>query len=237
VTTTAVDQHRRRYLRAVPYRLVRALMIAAGVLYCSLILEVVAGFPLDIHRSFLSELSAQDQATAPYAQAMDLSTGVLLLVTAILARAAARANRDFAGLLISAVLFGAGTILDALSPMDCAPSVSAACQAAETHGQAGADLVLHHVTSAVAGVGTVAMAVFALLVLRRAGWGGAWGRALAVLSGTVVVTQLWLAVHTGLDVVTGAETDAPGVLQRVAILFLCAFLATLPPGLRQAFCR
>jgi hypothetical protein len=229
VTVTAV--------RTVPYRPLRNLMIAAGVLYCSLILELAAGFPLDIHRSFLSELGAQDQATGPYAQAMDFSTGVLLLVAAILARAAGRLHRDVTGLLISSAVFGAGTMFDAISPMDCAPSVSAACRAAEGSGQAGADLVLHEVTSTLAGLGSIAMGVFALLVLRRLGWGGAWGRAVGVLAGAVVVTQTWLGAQTGLEVLTGDDLDAPGLLQRVSVLIFCVFLATLLPGLRQALSR
>jgi hypothetical protein len=229
VTITAV--------RTVPYRLLRNLMIAAGVLYCSLILELVAGFPLDIHRSFLSELGAQDQATGPYARAMDLSTGVLLLVAAILARGAARMHREVAGLLVSSVVFGAGTVIDAISPMDCAPSVSEACRAAEANGQAGADLVLHEVTSTLAGLGSIAMGVFALLALRRLGWGGAWGRAVAVLAGAVVVTQTWLGAQTGLEVLSGDDLHAPGVLQRVSVLLFCGFLATLLPALRQALSR
>src|SRR5687767_4575534 len=141
----------------VPYRLIRNLMLAAGVLYCSLLLEVATGFPLDVHTSFLSELGARDQSTSPYARGMDLATGVLLLVAVLLARPAARGRREVGGLLISTATFGLGTLFDSFSPMDCAPSVSAACRAAEANGQEGAALVLHEVTSTLAGVGSIAM--------------------------------------------------------------------------------
>jgi Protein of unknown function (DUF998) len=221
----------------VPYRLLRNVMIAAGVLYCSLILEVAAGFPLDVHRSFLSELGARDQATSLYARAMDLSAGVLLLIAAILGRAAARVHRDVAGLLISAAVFGAGTLFDSFSPMDCAPSASEACRLAEANGQAGTALVLHEVTSTLAGLGSIAMGVFAVLVLRRLGWGGAWGRVVAVLAAGVAVTQTWLGIETGVEVLTGDDLHAPGILQRISILLVCLLLATLLPGLRQAFPR
>jgi len=118
----------------VPYRLMRNVMVAAGVLYCSLLLEAAAGYPLDVHQSFLSELGALDQATSLYARAMDLGAGVLLIVAAILGRPAARIHREVAGLLVSAAIFGAGTLFDSFSPMDCAPSASAACRATESNG-------------------------------------------------------------------------------------------------------
>jgi hypothetical protein len=221
----------------IPYRLLRNVMIAAGVLYCSLLVEVAAGFPLDVHESFLSELGARDQATSPYARAMDLGAGVLLLIAAILGRAAARMHRDLAGLLISAAIFGAGTLFDSFSPMDCAPSVSAACRTAEANGQAGTALVLHEVTSTVAGLGSIALGIFAVLVLHRAGWGGVWSRVVAVLAAGVVVTQTWLGIETGLEVLTGDDLHAPGILQRVSVLLVCILLATVLPGLRQAFPR
>lgn len=222
---------------AVPYRLMRNVMIAAGVLYCSLILEAVAGYPLDIHTSFLSELGARDQATSPYARALDLGAGVLLLIAAILGRPAARMHRDVAGLLISAAVFGAGTLFDSFSPMDCAPSLSEACRAAEANGQAGTALLLHEITSTMAGIGSVAMGIFAVLVLRRSGWGGVWGRLVAVLAAGVAITQAWLGIETGLEVLTGSDLHPPGILQRVSVLLVCLMMATLLPGLRQAFLR
>ncbi|WP_350280554.1 DUF998 domain-containing protein [Kribbella sp. HUAS MG21] len=218
----------------VPYRLIRNLMLAAGVLYCSLLLEAAAGFPLDVRTSFLSELGARDQPTSPYARGMDLATGVLLLVVVLLARPA---GRELRWLLVSTATFGLGTLFDSFSPMDCAPSASAACRAAEVNGQEGAPLVLHEVTSTLAGIGSIAMGVFAVLVLRKYGWGGVWGKAVAVLAGGVAVTQTWLGLQTGIDVLTGNELHAPGILQRVSVLLVCVMLGTLLPGLRQALSR
>jgi hypothetical protein len=224
-------------MAAVPYRLIRNLMLAAGVLYCSLLLEAAAGFPLDVQHSFLSELGARDQSTSLYARAMDLATGVLLLVAVVLARPAARGQRELTGLLISTAVFGLGTLFDSFSPMDCAPSASAACRAAEANGQVGVALVLHEVTSTLAGLGSIAMGVFAVLVLRRFGWGGACGKAVGVLAAGVAVTQTWLGLQTGYDVVTGNELDAPGILQRVSVLLVCLMLGTLLPALRHPLSR
>lgn len=215
----------------------RGVLLAAGVLYCSLLLELLAGFPLDVHESFLSELGALDQATSPYARAMDLGSGVLLVLAAILGRPAARMHRDVRGLLISAAVFGVGTMSDALSPMSCAPSVSVACREAESGGQTGAALVLHEITSTVAGLGSVAVGIFAVLVLRRSGWGGLWGKVVAALAAGVAVTQVWLGIETGLEVLTGNDLHPPGILQRVSVGLVCLMLATLLPGLRQAFTR
>ncbi|TCO49103.1 uncharacterized protein DUF998 [Kribbella antiqua] len=215
---------------AVPYRLMRNVMIAAGVLYCSLLLEIAAGFPLNVHYSFLSELGARDQPTSPYARAMDLGASVLLLLAAILGRPAARMNREVAGLLISAAVFGAGTLFDSFSPMDCAPSANPSCH------DSGTAALLHEITSTIAGVGSVVMGIFALLVLGRLGWGGPWSRVLAASAAGVAVTQAWLGIETGLEVFTG-DLHPPGILQRVSVLLTCLMLATALPGLRQAFLR
>ncbi|QNE19368.1 DUF998 domain-containing protein [Kribbella qitaiheensis] len=219
------------------YRLMRDVMVGAGVLYCSLLLEVAAGFPLNIHYSFLSELGAKDQSTGPYARAMDLGSGVLLVLAAILGRPAIRIHRDVGGLLVSAAVFGVGTMSDAVFPMDCAPSLSQACRDAEANGQTGAALILHETTSTLAGVGSVAMGIFAVLVLRRLGWGGVPAKAIAVLAGGVAVTQAWLGIETGVEVLTGNDLHPPGILQRVSVLLVCLLMATLLPGLRQAFIK
>ncbi|MFG1621510.1 DUF998 domain-containing protein [Kribbella sp. NPDC049227] len=213
----------------VPYRLMRNVMVAAGVLYCSLLLEAVAGYPLDVHQSFLSELGARDQATSPYARAMDLGAGVLVLTAAVLGRRAARIHRDVAGLLISSAVFGAGTLFDSLSPMNCAPSAGDDCRAA------GSGLVLHEFTSTLAGLGSIAMGTFALLVLRRAA--GVRERLVAVLAAAVVVTQAWLGIETSVEVLTGNDLHPPGILQRVSILLVCIFLGTVLPGVRHACSR
>ncbi|MGZ0150450.1 DUF998 domain-containing protein [Kribbella sp. WER1] len=218
----------------VPYRLLRTVMLVSAVLYCSLLLEAAAGFPLDVHHSFLSELGALDQSTSFLARTMDLAAGTLLLLVVVLARPAVRGRRELSGLLVSTAAFGLGTLFDALSPMDCAPSASAACQAAEANGQTGGDLVLHEVTSTVAGLGSIAMGVYAVLALRKAGWGGAWCRAVAVLAAGVAVTQAWLGLQTGSDVLRGDDLDAPGILQRMSVLLVCLLLGCLLPALRHA---
>ncbi|TDW17535.1 DUF998 domain-containing protein [Kribbella kalugense] len=219
---------------AVPYRLARNLMIAAGVLYCSLLLEAAAGFPLDVRTSFLSELGARDQATSLYARAMDLSSSVLTLVAVLLVRQAARGRRLVAGLLISTATFAVGTVFDSFSPMDCAPSASVACQNSEGSGQAGAALVLHEATSTIAGAGTIAMGVFAVLALWRGPW---FSKVVASLSAGVVVTQVWLGSVVAYETLSGAEVVAPGILQRVSTVLFCVMLGTLLPGLRQALSR
>jgi hypothetical protein len=220
-------------MEAVPYRLVRNLLLAAAVLYCSLLLEAAAGFPLSVRTSFLSELGARDQSTSLYARAMDLSSSLLTLLAVVLARR----SRELTWLLISTAVFAFGTMFDSFSPMDCAPSVSAACRVSETGGQAGAALVLHEATSTIAGVGTIAMAVFALIVLRRRGWGGWSSKLLAVLAGGVLVTQVWLGSVVAYETLSGQEVAAPGILQRASTLLFCLMLGTLLPGLRQALSR
>ena len=59
----------------------------------------------------------------------------------------------------------------------------------------------------------------------------------AGLAAGVAVTQAWLGVETGLEVLTGDDLHPPGILQRVSVALVCLMLATLLPGLRQAFTR
>ncbi|MDX3001173.1 DUF998 domain-containing protein [Kribbella solani] len=222
---------------AVPYRLVRALMIAAGAVYCSLILEAIAGFPLNVHSSFLSELSARDQATSPYARAMDLISSLLMLAAVVLSRRARAVRWEIAGVLISTALFAIGTMFDSFMPMDCAPSVGTACRESEAGGQAGFALMLHEATSTIAGAGTIALGVFAVLAIRRYGWGGWFAKAVALLAAGVVVTQVWLGSVVAYETLSGAEVIAPGILQRVTTVLTCLLLGTLLPALRQACTR
>ncbi|WP_328330240.1 DUF998 domain-containing protein [Kribbella sp. NBC_00382] len=220
-----------------PYRLIRGLMVAAAVLYCSLLLELAAGFPLGLRYSMLSELGALDQPTSVYARAMDLATGILLVLAAVLARSAARMHRDVAGLLISTALFGVGTVGTVFLPLDCAPSVSQACLESEDSGRAGLALFLHATLSTVAGVGCVAMAVFVLLILRRVGWGRLRGRTAAVMAGAALVSQIWLTVAIGIQELNGDDAHPPGILQRASVVLVCLMLATVMPGLRETLTR
>lgn len=220
-----------------PYRLLRGILLAAAVLYCSLLLELAAGFPLDLHDSMLSELAAADQPTSVYARAMDLSTGILLVLAAVLSRAAVRMGREVAGLVISAALFGIGTVFTVFFPMSCAPSLSQACFDAENGGRVGLALFVHAALSTIAGTGCVAMSVCILLVLRRAGWGGVRGRTAAVTAGAALASQIWLTAVLGIQQVTGDDTHPPGILQRVSVLLVCLMLGTVMPGLKEALSR
>ncbi|WP_165956606.1 DUF998 domain-containing protein [Kribbella antibiotica] len=216
------------------YRLIRGLMIAAAVLYCSLLLEAAAGFPLNLHDSMLSDLAALDQPTNLYARGMDLTTGILLVLVPILARQTARRHRDVAALLISTALFGIGTMFSVFLPLDCAPSLSQACLESEDSGRAGMALVLHATFSTVAGVGCVAMAFFILVVLRRTGWTGPRRLTAAVLAGASLISQIWLVIAIGIQELKGDEAHQPGIIQRVSVVLVCLMLATVTPGLKQA---
>jgi len=219
------------------YRLIRNLLIAAGVLYCSLLLEVIAGFPLDLRNSMLSDLAALDQPTSIYARGMDLSSGILLVVVALLAWPLVRMGRYALGLVISTALFGVGTMLTVFLPLDCAPSLSQACLESEDGGRAGLALLLHATFSTVAGVGCVAMSVCVLLVLRRAGWGGRSGRTAAVAAAATLVSQIWLTIAIGVQELKGDEAHQPGITQRVSVVLVCLMLVTVAPGLKQALTR
>ena len=67
-------------------------------------------------------------------------------------------------------------------------------------------------------------------VVCGAAWSPYWPR-------VSMVTQAWLGIETGLEVLTGSDLHPPGILQRVSVLLVCLMLATLLPGLRASFLR
>lgn len=159
-------------------RAARVLLVLAGVAYASVLLEAVAGWPLDPAASFLSELAARDQPTSLVARLTDGLAGALALAGALLllgpvvdARRTARALAAplpswLRGVAVGGLaLFGLATVADAALPLDCALSLPA-CAAREAAGLVSASHHLHAVTSVVTGVGAMLAAASAAWLAR-----------------------------------------------------------------------
>lgn len=172
-----------------------AVLLALGALtYASVLTEAFLGYPLSPVHSYLSELSAIDQASAPLVRTMDAIAGVAFAVAGALLWHARRGLIP-AGL----VLAGVATTLDAAFPMDCAESQAACLAQLEAH--TSMSHTIHAVTSSLAGTGLIIVAVGAFM-------GGAW--LARVLSGIVIVSM-------ALQLVVIALGQPVGIPQRVQV--------------------
>ncbi|WP_143605491.1 DUF998 domain-containing protein [Trueperella pyogenes] len=163
---------------------VPAIALVVGALaYASVVTEAFLGYPLSPAFAYLSELSAIDQPSSPLVRSMDAIAGTLFAAvglflwrtpdgsrwlnatpTSRLPRFLPNVLRKLNGhALISSglILAGVTTVLDAIFPMDCAESL-ATCR---DQLAAGASLShhAHTVTSSLAGLGLIMVAVGAFL--------------------------------------------------------------------------
>lgn len=226
--------------------LIAAIALTLGALaYASVLTEAALGYPLSPTLSYLSELSAADQASSALVRSMDAAAGMAFAAVGFYLwsrrRGAARdllpgvrwgsghAGELDAGLagarggllggagvggrlarlvpervLVALVpggmaLSGVATVLDAAFPMDCAESVPS-CRAQLEAGTSFSHLA-HTVTSSLAGLGLVAVAVGALLA----------GTRVMRAVGAVVVGAM------GVELVTIAAGWPVGLAQRVQV--------------------
>lgn len=122
---------------------------------------------------YLSELSAGDQPRHLVFRGGDLITGLLvgpMAVAWLRQRLAAGGSGRRWGVLSAAGLavFAICTILDSLFPMDCAPTLSDACRAAEDAGRLSPAHVIHTGTSVGAQLGIVVSLIAGALASRSA---------------------------------------------------------------------
>ncbi|QMS56741.1 hypothetical protein CIB50_0001457 [Kocuria varians] len=182
--------------------------------------------------SYASEYFVADRPAASVLRTADGLSGMLLVVIAVLSYARVRtlwrgraAVRTWAGALAVA---GAATVVDAINPMTCAPSVSPACAAAEAAGTLPVQHHLHTGSSALVGIAFV-VAMLASLVLstredrvvRIASWAGIVTTALSGIDAlftriptegitqriSMVTIVVWLVAAAGLPVVERLRAD------------------------------
>lgn len=140
--------------------------------------------PVNGHRAifngYLSEFSASDQPHSFFFRGGDLLTAVIVLGLGVRAlvlwrrrhRAAdqgeaVRPNRWWAVASAFLLVFGVATFFDAFFAMDCSPSLSAQCEAAEAAGQLSAVHYAHTYTSVGAQTGIVASMVSTYIAMCR----------------------------------------------------------------------
>lgn len=216
-------------------------LCVGAIAYASPIFEAFAGYPLDPARSYLSELAARSQPFNGYFRLADAAAALAVLAGALCATRLARPRlnriagdpatgsflqriwvrlRDDAWLRtampIALATFAIATVLDAVSPMDCATSI-AECRARELSGQVSLSHHLHALTSAVAGAGIIAVCIIFLLLTvgRPAPADGHW-RHLVIRIGQIMAA-LVLALLVGQLIFMAAGIPL-GWVQRVQVL-------------------
>jgi hypothetical protein len=195
--------------------------IAAAVFNCAFLVQGLSPSSLSAVNGLLSELEARDQPASRLFGWASLLSGLMAVVFAVALQRRLPLGRTGLTGCWAIALFGLGGIADALMPMDCAPSVEAACRRLEEQGRLS---WWHqgHTWSSVSG--TVALLASLWLLGRhlrgRPGWEvaagvGRWGFPwLTAVSGAVAV--MTLRYLPGL-----------GVAQRVQTVGIAAWLVVL----------
>lgn len=195
-------------------------MLVGLIGYCNFPLQWVVGSALSPTRSYISELAVAGQ---PYYQVFrigDLVAGIGLAILAgvlVIWRPSSPMRLGSAALVVAA----ATSVVDALSPMSCAPSVDPRCWAAD-HAAVSTQLSQLHTISGVVGFTAVLLAMAAYGValggqpgMRRLGLVGLTCAAIGgVLGGIEIVTAL-------------ADTDWTGLFERIHVAIVGTFLVML----------
>jgi hypothetical protein len=195
--------------------------LLAAAANCSFVLRGLSPSRLDPLNSMISELEEPGQPSSEFFRWSSLLSGVAAALFAVgLQRRIPRGRRGLAG-CASLAVFGVAGAVDALIPMDCAPSASAVCFRAELDGPTSWPYQAHTWFDV---AGTVALLAGVWLLAqhlrRRAGWrvatvaGGAGFVVLAV--GSAVLTVMSISYLPGV-----------GLVQRLVVLAASAWLAVL----------
>lgn len=188
--------------------------------YCDFPLQWVVGSPLSPTRSYISELAVAGQ---PYCQVFRIGDLVAGIGLAILAGVLVTWHPSSPIRLGSTALAvaAATSIVDALSPMSCAPSVDPRCRAAD-HAALSTQLSELHTVSGVVGFTAVlfAMAAYGIALSSRPATHhlGSAGLTCAAIG----------AILGGIEIGTAlADTDWTGLFERIHVAIVGTFLLTL----------
>lgn len=195
-------------------------MLVGLIGYCDFPLQWIVGSPLSPTRSYISELAVAGQPYYQFFRMGDLVAGIGLAVLAgvlVIWRPSSPMRLGSAALVVAA----ATSVVDALSPMSCAPSVDPRCWAAD-HAAVSTQLSQLHTISGVVG--------FTAILFAMAAYGVALGgqpgmRHLRLMGLTCAAIG---AVLGGIEIVTAlADTDWTGLFERIHVAIVGTFLVML----------
>ena len=194
--------------------------VAAAGLYDAFVIAGWAGSRLNPADAFVSELEVPGQPASGGFRAVDLASGVLIVILAVVVNRHLRHGpAATVGSMWLAVLGGA-SVADAWYPMPCAPSVDPTCRRRLDEVGLLAQLHQRHTLSSTLGVlaGVVAM----WLLTPSSG-----GRPVSWLSQPWRLGAVVLAVVATLEVPLIYAGHGAGALERVHVLLISAWLAAL----------
>jgi len=202
--------------------------LLAAVSNCAFVFRAMSPSRLDPFNSMISELEVPGQPFSEFFRWSSLLSGVAAAVFAVgLSRRLPRGALGLAG-CVALGLFGVAGAIDALIPMDCAPSASAVCLRADLDDPT-TWLSKAHTWFDVAG--TVALLVALWLLGRHLRNRPRW-RVAAAASG---VGFVWLCLGSGvLTVMSVWYLPGVGLVQRLVVLATSAWLAVLAVAQRRA---
>lgn len=199
-----------------------ALAVASGLANASFLAQPFVGSDLGLGSSLVSELSAAGQPAAGWFQAADIVQALFGLALVVPLALRWRTPRWLRATLVLAPLLSAlGTLIQALVPEPCAPSLDPTC-----HPNTGfADMVGHGATSVIAAAAAIGSMAGLWWMHRRPHVAMPWlppraGRLWAALA---LVMGVFVA-GTGLTEIAWSlfpiEVPALGEMQRVQLLCL-----------------
>jgi hypothetical protein len=195
--------------------------LVAALAYSSFLLAGPLGSTLDPVNSYVSELGAPTQPASTFFRSTDVVAGGLIVVLAVALRGSLpRDWRRGAGTMALG-LAGASSVFDGWHPIDCTPSIDAACQMREDAmgllGQLREPHTVSSVTGVVAAIASMA-ALGHLLASER-------GHRRLGLCGQVAAL-----VTTGLSLAELPLTTADhgvGLIERIFVLCVSTWIAAL----------
>lgn len=202
-------------------RLIIGLLSLAAVAYSLWLLAPLLGSNLSERTSYVSELYALGQPYSWLFRIGDITAGSAI-VLAMLAWEPPRRPRWWTVTRWSALVFGLSTIVDASSPLPCAPLTEPECAAA-THGRW--QDVLHTISSTIAGTALITAAVALGLALRHTRSRPVVQVAYWILVAGLSLTTVWTLWEVAAASGMVTAFDALGIAQRVQVILAIGWLA------------
>lgn len=197
-------------------------ILLAALTNATFVLAGLTSARLGTVNSFVSELGARGEPAAMFFRMSDLTTGLLLAAGLLLAWPGIPRTRRSGHLApILLLVFCAATMLDSLLPLDCVPTVDAACRAAEKANQVSLGHELHGITGVTESTAIgLALLIFGVGLWTEPGW--------RFLSRTGLVLGVIYMIGN-LAIVVQYLYDQPGlgITQRIQIVTFSTFLILL----------
>lgn len=189
---------------------------------------------LDPQLSFVSELGGRGEPAGWFFRLADFTTGVMLFIGAVaLWSLLPRLRILRLGLLLSMV-FATLTAVDAFLPLDCPPTVDAACRAREAAGDVSWQHALHNVTGVVESIAAAA----AMILLGIGMWAARRQRRLSsawesIAQQMIIAGLLYALLSLAISVMYLVEAGPIGTVQRLQIATYAAGMLLLGLAARR----